>query len=202
MTPQLFGTPLSHFTRKIRILLAELGVDFQFVRTANVITADPQGFAGNPLMRVPTFVHGEDKLVESDHIARYIVARWDPADRFSVRSDKVSELNRLAVINGVMANEVTLILAQRGGVTDLDSITYFRKLASAIDGGLAWLDREAWDGTLRYVDIALICLWQHLAHYKLTALDAYGRLAARVEAFAARPSVAATTPEQSLLLVE
>jgi glutathione S-transferase len=199
--PQLFGTPLSHFTRKIRILLAELGVDFQFVRTANVITDDPRGFADNPLMRVPTFVHGDDRLVESDHIARYIVAHWDPADRFGVRSDQVSELNRLAVINGVMANEVTVILAKRGGLTDLESITYFRKLGAAIDGGLAWLDREPWDGTLRYVDIALICLWQHLAHYQVTSLDAYERLAARVAQFAERPSVAATTPEQSLLLV-
>ena len=43
--PQLHGTPLSHFTRKIRILLHELGVAFDFVRTPNLLEASVRATA-------------------------------------------------------------------------------------------------------------------------------------------------------------
>jgi glutathione S-transferase len=104
-------------------------------------------------------------------------------------------MNRLAVTSGVMANEVVLILARRGGLEDLEGVSYFRKLFAAIASGLAWLDsnlREEPD--LDYRDIALIAMWQHLAHYKLVDLAPYPRIAARVAQFVDRPSIASTAP--------
>lgn len=199
--PELYGTPLSHFTRKIRILLGELGVEFDFVRATSVLTTTPAAYAENPLLRVPTLTHDGQTVIDSDHIARYLVARFDEADRFGVRSERVDDANRLAVVDGIMDNEVVLILAQRGGVTDLRSVAYFRKLETAIGTGLAWLerktdpDRERFD----YVDTATIAMWQHLEHYGLVpGLDAYPRIAARVARFADRPSVAGSTPAASL----
>ena len=41
---RLIGTPLSHFTRKIRILLSELGVDHVFDRARSVLATDPAAF--------------------------------------------------------------------------------------------------------------------------------------------------------------
>ena len=199
--PQLHGTPLSHFTRKVRILLAELGVAFDFVRAPGVLATSAAAYGDNPLMRVPTLVHEGKTVIESDHIARYVVARYDPGDRLGVRSERVRDLNRLAVVNGIMDNEVVLILAKRGGLADLDGVAYFRKLAAAIDGGLAWLDdhTDPGDRDFDYVDVATVCMWQHLAHYRLVqGLDRYGRVAARVARFSVRPSVAGTTPEASL----
>ena len=146
-------------------------------------------------------IDGSNTVIESDHIARYLVGKYDPVDRFAVRSENVDDMNRLAVVNGIMANEVVLILAQRGGVAELGSVAYFRKLGAAIDHALAWLDAdtdpdvEAFD----YGDIATICMWQHVVHYDMVRrLDAYPRIAARVARFTDRPSVAATTPEVSL----
>jgi glutathione S-transferase len=199
--PRLYGTPLSHFTRKIRVLFAELGVDFDFVRPTSILVESPETYGENPLMRVPTLVHGSDTLIESDHIARYVVGKWDPQDRFGVRSEEVSHLNRLAVVNGIMANEVTLILAKRGGLTDLESVAYFRKLVGAIQRGLAWLDAhvEPEGPGFDYGDIATICMWQHLLHYRLVdGLDRHARIAARVARFSERASVASTTPAASL----
>jgi len=199
--PQLYGTPLSHFTRKLRILLHELGVPFDFVRTPSLLEASTPSYGANPLMRIPTFVHDGTTVIESDHIARYIVERYDPVDRFAVRTPSVAAMNRLAVLNGIMGHEVTLILARRGGLEDLDSVAYFRKLFQSIASGLAWLDRELdpeADG-FDYVDIATICLWDHLAHYKLVpALDEHRRIAARAARFAGRDSVARTAPAASL----
>jgi glutathione S-transferase len=200
--PQLHGTPLSHFTRKIRILLAELEVPFDFVRPTSILGTETATYGDNPLMRVPTLVHDGATVIESDHIARYLVGRYDPEDRFGVRRDDVRDLNRLAVLNGIMANEVVVILAKRGGLADVNGVAYFRKLLVAIDTALAWLDgeidpdRERFD----YVDMATIAMWEHAVHYQLAqGLERYPRIAARVARFAARPSVATTTPEASLV---
>jgi glutathione S-transferase len=201
-TMQLHGTPLSHFTRKIRILLAELGVPHDFVRARSVMASTAEDYASHPLLRVPTLVHGDVTIIESDHIARYVVERFDASDRFRVNSTRPDDANRLAVVNGVMANEVVLILAKRGGLDDLASVAYFRKLAGAMDSGLAWLEERVVPGAeLDYPMIALVSLWQHLVHYRLeliAPLERYPRIAASVEEHAARPSVLATTPEQSL----
>lgn len=199
--PQLYGTPLSHFTRKIRILLAELGVAFDFVRAPSILTTSGASYGQNPLLRVPALVDGGATVIESDHVARYVVGKWDPADRFGVRSEHTEDLNRLAVVNGIMDNEVVLILAKRGGFADLESVAYFRKLATAIDAGLAWLDAHTDPdaAAFDYRDIATICLWQHVVHYEMVhGLDAYARIAARVARFAERPSIAGTTPAVSL----
>lgn len=199
--PQLHGTPLSHFTRKIRILLAELGVDFDFVRASSVLATSPASYADNPLMRVPTLVHAGSTVIDSDHIARYLVATYDPKDNLLVRSERIRDMNRLAVVTGIMNNVVVLLLARRGGLADLDKVAYFRKLTMAIDTGLAWLDGDADpdDESFDYRDIATICMWQHLEHYGLVPdLAKHARVAARVARFVARPSVASTAPAVSL----
>jgi glutathione S-transferase len=203
--PQLFGTPLSHFTRKVRILLAEFDVEFDFVRAPGVLATTPSVFGGNPLMRVPTLVIDDETIVESDHIARYLVSRFDPGDRFCVKSERVADSNRLAVVNGIMDNEVVLILAKRGGLAEPEQYVYFRKLAAAIEDALAWLDARVDPdaSSFDYGDIAMICMWQHLAHYALGgALDRYPRIAARVARFEDRPSIARTTPLASLAEAE
>ncbi len=196
---QLVGTPLSHFTRKVRIVAAELAIplDFQTLpATTGVMTATADAYASNPLMRVPVLVDGDMRLVESDHIVRYLVGRFDPADRLGVKNETPDALNRLAVLNGVMANEVTLILAKRGGLEGVENVVYFQKLISAIDGALAWLDARTDPDApgFDYRDIATICMWQHIGYYDLRPLVAYGRLAARVARFAKRPSVVPSTP--------
>lgn len=202
---RLYGTPLSHFTRKIRILLAEFGVPFEFVRATSILGTAGEPYGDNPLMRIPTLVIDGETIIESDHIARHLVRTYDAQDRFGVLSFRVSDMNELAVINGVMDNEVVIILAKRGGFTDTNSVAYFRKLSAAMDSGLAWLDarvatRDASeDASLSYVDICLLCLWDHLVHYKSADnLERYPHIAARVARFADRRSVKATTPAVSL----
>src|SRR5262249_14111292 len=136
---------------------------FEFVRTPNLLEASAASYGANPLMRIPTLVHGRTTVIESDHIARYLVERYDPGDRFAVRTPSVAAMNRLAVVNGIMSHEVTLILARRGGLENVESVAYFRKLFGSIASGLAWLEQEVdpeADG-FDYADITTICLWDH-----------------------------------------
>ncbi len=182
-------------------MLAELDVPFEFERSPGVLAPPGAAYGENPLLRVPTLFDGSVTLIESDHIARYLVGRFDPADRLGVRSEQVADLNQLAVVNGIMSNEVVLILAKRAGLARVEEVAYFRKLGSAIESGLTWLDARVeteCDG-FDYRDIAVISLWQHLVHYRLFAdPERYPRLAARVARFDDRPSVASTTPAVSL----
>jgi glutathione S-transferase len=164
----------------------------------SVLAPDPGAYGDNPLRRVPTLHVDGELLIESDHIARWLVTTYDPRDRFRVLSTRVADLNRLAVINGIMANEVTLLLTARAG-SDPASIPYLQKLATAITDGLVWLDAHLPEGDFDYRDIALVCLWQHLLHYNLTpGLDRHARIAAHVARASDRPSIAATAPEASL----
>jgi glutathione S-transferase len=199
MALSLHGTPLSHFTRKIRILLGELGVQHEMVWLPSVMATSPGVFGDNPLMRVPTLVDGDRMLIESDHIARYLVGRYDASDWFGVKTDDPAAMSLLAVANGIMSNEVVIILAKRGGL-EIDGVVYFKKLVAAIEAGLAWLDRTlAMDAPMSYGDITLICMWQHLRHYGVIGgLERFARIAQRVDQFTARPAVASTTPEASL----
>ncbi|HTL35474.1 MAG TPA: glutathione S-transferase family protein [Kofleriaceae bacterium] len=198
MALKLHGTPLSHFTRKVRILLGELGVQYEMVWLSSVMERSPSAFADNPLMRVPTLVDGDRMLIESDHIARYLVGRYDASDWFGVKSDDPAAMNFLAVANGIMSNEVVIILAKRGGLA-IEGVVYFDKLKTAIAEGLAWLDRTVkLDAPMTWGDITLVCMWQHLLHYKIVdGLDGFARIRERVGHFLARPAVAATTPEAS-----
>ena len=198
--PRLHGTPLSHFTRKVRILLAELGVEFDFVRAESLLATESAPYGENPLLRIPALLDGDVTVVDSDHIARWVVGKHDPNDRFGVRSERVEHLNRLAVVNGIMDNEGVLILANRGGV-DIAAGVYFGKLATAIDGGLAWLEERTDPdaATFDYRDIATVCMWQHVVHYAMVpGLDRYPRIASRVARFGGRASVASTAPAVSL----
>jgi glutathione S-transferase len=202
MTPiTLHGTPLSHFTRKVRVLLKELDVPFAFERPQSLLTADAVTYGDNPLLRVPTLVHDGETLLDSDHIARFLIQHYDARDRFGVLNTDPLELNRLAVANGIMANEVVLILAKRAGLEQLDEVVYFKKLGAAIRSGLRWLNEATpvVADSFRYADIATVCMWQHVVHYGLVPdLEPYANLAAHAERLAERPSIAQTTPAASL----
>lgn len=198
--PTLLGTPLSHFTRKVRIVLHELDILFEFELVRNLLELDAAGYGQNPLMRVPTLIDGDIRIIESDHIARHIITTRAPHDPLNVLAPSIADLNRLAVLNGIMGHEVTIILAARGGLSDAMRHTYFQKLEHAITSGLSWLDqeldprREGFD----YVDVVTVCMWEHLVHYGIVpGLQSFHRIAERVARFASRDSVARTAPEAS-----
>lgn len=200
MTPALFGTPLSHFTRKVRILLAELEVPFEMRWAPTVMTQSLAHFAGNPLRRIPAWMEDGETVWDSDHIARLVVRRYDPKDRLRVLSDAPRDANRLAVANGVMANEVVILLARRTGLGGTEGNAYFQKLHDGLAEGLAHLDAHTDpDGDLAWSDVAAICAYEHVAHWTLVpGLDRFEKLAALSKRHATRPSFATTSPTASL----
>lgn len=198
---RLFGTPLSHFTRKVRILFEEIGAPYEMVFTKSVLAEGGEAYADNPLMRVPTLVDGDVSLFESEHIARYVVTRSDPNDRLRVRSEDPDDMNLLAVTSGIMADEVTVLLARRAESSPGEDFAYVKKRLRAMNAGLSWIDErvEGRGPDFDWRDVALVSLWQHLEHYALVAdLARFSRFASRVARFANRASVVETAPARSL----
>lgn len=190
---QLIYTPRSHFARKVRLLLAALGLEAGLVDAGNAAAADPAIFGPNPLMKVPTLLDEGQVVFESDHIAAYLVRRHDPADRFGVLATDPDVLNARAVMNGVMGLEVELILAERTGLgTDHPR---FDKMRASLLQGLQWLEDRA---TLipdapTYLGFHFVAMWDHLALYGLVPL-AYPALRDRRAACARWAFVDGSTP--------
>lgn len=170
---RLFATPRSHFSRKVRLLLDHLELPYELVDIGDVSANDSNLFHGNPAMGVPVLEDGSVWMLESDHIAGYIVRTYRPTDQYEVLTDSVNLLNARAVMNNIMGNEVKLILAERGGL-DPRPHAYFQKAKNAIKLGLTWLEERSEMFNAEdpgYLEFHFISLWDHLELYQLTELD-------------------------------
>jgi len=168
---KLFLTPLSHFSRKVRIVLEELGIDCEYEYVPDLLSADSSDFGGNPILRVPVLQDGQEWVVESDSIVRYLVEQYDPGnDRFCLFSMSPLQRDALAFISALMGAEVEILLAQRSGIQQVEQLSYFRRYFAVIRNCLSWLESNGsrvWtDPGLSYLDIALICMWDHLRYCK------------------------------------
>lgn len=191
---KLYFTPKSHFSRKVRILLDAWGLDATLEDVGNVAAASAPAFGPNPLMKVPTLVDGDRTIFDSDHIALYLASLHDPNDQFAVATRDVDALNARAVMNGIMAAEVEIILARRTGI-DTGAHRRFAKILSSIPAGLAYLEShvEVFTGPPSYAGFHLVSLWDHLALYEVVPLD-YPRLAVHVARITNLSYVARSAP--------
>lgn len=191
---KLYFTPRSHFSRKVRILLEAWAMDAELIDVGNVASMSDDAFGPNPLMKVPTLIDGSSSIIDSDHIAQYLVRRHDPRDAFQVLTNDVELLNARAVMNGLMAAEVEVILARRTG-TDTSEHRRFDKIIESIRRGLDWLEDHATaiPEHPSYAGFHLTCLWDHLALYGIVELQ-HPKLGEHVARISSLPYVAATVP--------
>lgn len=75
MSMTLYGAPLSPFVRKVRLLLAEKGLDYQLEIIAPL--QQPDWFYDiSPLGRIPGFKHDDLALADSSVIGQYLEERF------------------------------------------------------------------------------------------------------------------------------
>lgn len=184
MLVKLYGTARSHFTRKVRLLLDHLDVEYAFHDIGNVADRDPAQFRGNPLMSVPVLEDGDAWLVDSDHIAQHIASVHDEKNSYGVFENGRDKLNARAIMNGVMASEVKLVLSRRTGL-EPDGVYFFDKARAAIERSLEWLEERAsmFDAdNPTYAEFHFISMWEHLLLYRTIEpiYPALERLSARL----------------------
>jgi glutathione S-transferase len=202
MNRVLYVTPLSHFSRKVRIVVRELGLECEESYVRDLLSADPADFGGNPILRVPVLKDGETWVIESDQIVRYVLETYDAGnDRFGFFSMTPAQRNALSIVSAIMGAEVELILSRRAGLAAESGGLYFERYRKVIGHGLAWLERDGaslWpERDPSYLDIALTCMWDHLVHNRLRdEASSWPWIEARALRHASRPSFAATAPER------
>lgn len=191
---RLYYTPRSHYSRKVRMLLGGLRRSVELVNVGNVADSNPTIFGENPLMKVPTLVDGDHTIFDSDHIAQYLVRTYDHEDTFQVLTTQIDDLNARSVMNGVMAAEVELILAERTGL-DTTAHRRFDKMREAILAGLGWLENHVgrFPDRPSYLGFHLIAMWDHLALYQVCPLE-QPRIQAYVLRLSDLPFVVETKP--------
>ena len=139
---KLYATPLSHFSRKVRILLDLYHAPYELIDVGNLTDGGMEKFGNNPLSRVPVLIDGSVWLTESDTIGGFIVDKYDAEDKYQVRSRVYADLNTRAILSGIMAEEVTLLIAQRTSIPT-ESYRFFDDALDAIRNGLRWLECQA-----------------------------------------------------------
>ena len=188
---KLYYTPLSHFSRKVRLVLDHFKVDCDLEDVGSVASLEPAHFADNPLMNVPVLKSGDDWLVDSDHIAFYLARKYDASDRLNISTNSIAVMNARAVMNGIMQNDVKLVLGERTGI-NIDDLVYFQKARKSIAGGLLWLQerRHLLNGNRpTYLDFHFISMWDHLKYFGLVDLK-YSALEVIADKLSQYPDVA------------
>jgi glutathione S-transferase len=190
----LYYTPRSHYSRKVRLLAGALGIELELRDVGNVGDAPSAGFGENPIMRVPALDADGQMVFDSDHIAHFLVRKHDPKDRFDALTRDVRTLNARAIMNGVMAAEVEIILARRSGL-DTTRLARFGKHHQVITQGLDWLEArpELFPEQPSYAAFHLRALLDHLRVCQLLPREC-PVLEQRLRGWVDAPYVTATAP--------
>src|SRR5690242_7979486 len=89
----VYEHPLSPYAQKVKIALAEKGVEFECRLPDFMSGQDPDFAAANPRLEVPALVDGDVRVFDSTIILEYVEDRWPrppllpatPAERARVR---------------------------------------------------------------------------------------------------------------------
>ena len=204
---KLYGTYPSHFTRKVRILLQELQIPYEFIVITALMDVGAEKFAGNPLHQFPVLEDGAKKLIESDIICEYLIENYGKNSAIKTflpnEENKYADLKRLAIINGVMSSGVKLIRGKRSEIANLEQYPFFRQEKAAALAGLEWLNKDLghcdsyYLGRLTMLDISLQCLCEWVVFREIIPnLALYPNLNYFVEQNKNRASFALTHPSK------
>jgi glutathione S-transferase len=196
----IVGREASHYTRQVRMLAHELGIDYTLSPILDLMSEDPATFAGNPALKLPALRHGDTTLWGSANLCRWL-ARHAPggADRVFLpeQAEDALGMNAHEVLAHAMAVHVEVVFHELVSKRPPDVASHKRR--ASLVNSLAWLDAE-WDAIratlpadrIAVFDLGLFALLEHIPFRNPMDLSHLTRLAAFADAFGQRPSAQAT----------
>jgi glutathione S-transferase len=198
---KLYGSTTSPFVRRVRIVLAEIGVPTSLTI---VNTKETEGIlrAVTPLWKMPVAEVDGQTIFDSRVIIDYLLARHaHPTIATHGGEPTVRESNVRSVIDGALEAAIFVFYLRRDGA-DVDRMPYALKQVERVHSALAWVEAQL-DETARLGGTGDAIALPELA--LATALDwmdfratyetsQHPRLQPFRARFAARPSFAATAP--------
>ena len=192
---KLVGTKTSPYVRKIRVILAEKNLPYDFVEES-AWTAETKVPNYNPLNKVPALVMDDGEAIyDSMVISEYLDAvsgggliPTDPAQRAKARRDE-------ALGNGIADAGITVRLERQRDASKQDAAWIARQLAK-VNAGIATLSRNL--GSKDYLggarpsvgDIACACalFWAEFRMPELKWRETHPNLKGWAERMESRPS--------------
>ena len=204
---QLLSATPSPFARKVRIALAEKGIDFELV-TEVPWNADASAPRYNPLGTVPVLIDGDGVYYDSTFIVQYLELAYPQPPLLPRDVAGVLAHRRLEVLGDGVCDAVVLTVIEGSRPPELRSAPWVARQRAKIDRTLAEMARLV-DAPTAFAcgevfglgDIALGCALGYL-DCRLAELDwrtPNPSLAALFERLSARPSFQATVPAPQTL---
>lgn len=197
---EILGRSSSHYTRQVRLLAHELGVDYTLRPIHDLMSLDPATYAGNPALKLPAARRGDAVVWGSLNACRLVAqaAEVGPA-RVFWPEDAAQPLlmNAHEALAHAMAAQVEVVFHEIVSRRPEDPTS--RKRRASLIGCLAWLDAE-WEAIraalpadrIALFDLGLFALLEHLPFRNPIDLAGMPRLIGFVDAFRERPSAQAT----------
>ncbi|KFL37259.1 glutathione S-transferase family protein [Arenimonas donghaensis] len=196
----ILGRQSSHYTRQVRMLAHELGVDYTLSPIHDLLGDDPQAYGGNPALKLPALQVG-DTVVWGSGNAMRVLARQRPGDEARVawpeQSTSTLAMNAHEVLAHAMAAQVDVVLHAFVAKRPPDAVSAKRR--TSLINCLAWLDAnldavhaELPADRIRCFDLGLFCLFEHLAFRNPIDTSAWRTLQVFSAAMARRDAALAT----------
>jgi len=194
----LFGTFTSPYVRRVRIVLAELGIEPAWV---DATTKDglAQLRVHNPLWKIPTLQIGGQLVLESAVINRALLDQFGPGPLAPHDAKDLQTANLVTVIDGVLDALINTMYLGKEGVTPAQA-PYLQKHLDRAAASMTWLDARISAPYLTsqkrfgLPEIALVTAVQWARFRNMYDVDQHKNIAACVAAHLGRPSVRDTAP--------
>jgi glutathione S-transferase len=199
-TIDIFGRQSSHYTRLVRLLAHELGLDVGFQPIHDLLSHDPATFAGNPALKLPAVRVDGETIWGSLNACRRLARRVDGGEaRVFWPEDAHDPLlaNAHEIVAHTMAVQVEVIVHEVLAKRPEDAVS--RKRRQSLLNCLDWLDAHL--DTVRaalpadriaLIELQLFCLLEFLAFRYPVDMSDRPRLQAFADGFRERPSAQAT----------
>jgi glutathione S-transferase len=197
---QIIGRQSSHYTRVVRMLALELGIDAPLAPIFDLMSTDPATYAGNPALKLPALRVGDDTVWGSQNACRHLARQVDGGEaRVFWPEDARAPLlmNAHEIVAHAMAAQVEVVFHEIVSKRPSDATSHKRR--ESLLGCLAWLDAhldaihaQLPADRIALLDLMLFCLLEHLPFRNPVDLSGMPRLTAFVASFGARASAQAT----------
>jgi glutathione S-transferase len=144
---RLIGSVTSPYVRFVRVSLAELGLEHEFIVTGpfgKTSREDQRAInEANPLMKVPVLEANGERIIDSRVIVNWLLARQAKAGGYGHGfPESVQRENLLSVIYGVLEAGILRFIMQ-GSHPEIDmGAGYMARSLARAQSGLRWLARS------------------------------------------------------------
>lgn len=188
---KLFGTTTSPFTRRVRILAAEVGEPIEWVDTAA-----EAGQAAlrevSPIRKVPVAIVDDRTLFDSRVIGDWLVITRGHGGLAPPR-DPWRERNLVNAVDEAIGSVIQLFYLRRDGIA-IDGNAFAQRQLGRTDAIFEWLGKELSAGDFGLPQLSVICALDWMEFRGTYPTERAAALAPIRAAWRDRPSIAATRP--------